>query len=46
MNSLSILKRVTTFGLMLAIASTAMAQQTVDTRLGKLEFTHDLALSH
>jgi hypothetical protein len=41
MNSLSILKRVTTFGLMLAIASTAMAQQTVDTRIGKLEFTHD-----
>lgn len=41
MKSLGILNRVTVFGLLLAIASTAMAQVKVDTRIGELEFTHD-----
>jgi hypothetical protein len=41
MKSLNILKRATIVGLMLAISSTVMAQETVDTRIGKLEFTHD-----
>ena len=43
MKSLNILKRVTIFGLMFAMASTALAQQTVNTRIGKLEFTKDFA---
>ncbi|MCP4902244.1 MAG: DUF1254 domain-containing protein, partial [bacterium] len=41
MKSFNILKHVTVFALMLAISSTVMAQQTVETRIGKLEFTHD-----
>jgi hypothetical protein len=41
MNIFHTIRRVTVFGLMLAIASTVMAQETVDTRIGKLEFTHD-----
>ncbi len=41
MISINTMKLVTIFGLMLVIASTAMAEQTVDTRIGKLEFTSD-----
>jgi hypothetical protein len=41
MKSIQLLKHVTVFGLLLAIASTAMAQVKVDTRIGKLGFTHD-----
>ena len=35
------LKHATVFGLLLAFASTAIAQVKVDTRIGVLEFTHD-----
>ena len=46
MKSLNILKRVTIFGLMLVMASTAstaLAQQTVNSRIGELSFTKDFA---
>ena len=43
MKALNILKRVTIFGLMLVMASTALAQQTVNSRIGDLSFTKDFA---
>ena len=41
MKTLNILKRVTIVGLMFAMASTALAQQTVNSRIGDLSFTKD-----
>ena len=41
MKSFPLMMHVTIFWLMFAIASPAMAQETVNTRIGELEFTSD-----